>query len=102
MIELLFDHVFDLSGSKISEGEGEDAYCYRGEACLTKESVEDFSSKSVGSCSGFSLDKSEGNSERATGDTYKRYIRIYKPVSTVWKNKYTSKLEYLLFPGFWQ
>ena len=39
MLELLFDDEFDICGSKISEGEGEDAYYYRGEACLTKESV---------------------------------------------------------------
>ena len=39
-----------------------------GEACSTKELVEDFGSKSVSSSSGFSLDESEGNSERATGD----------------------------------
>ena len=71
MIELLFDDEFGLSSSEINEGEGEDSYCYRGEACLTKESV-DFGSKSVSSSSGFSLDKSEGNSERATGDTFKR------------------------------
>ena len=57
VIELLLDDEFSLSGSKISEEEGEDAYCYRGEACLTKESVEDFRSKSVSSSSGFSLDK---------------------------------------------
>ena len=36
MIELLFDNEFGLSGSEISEEEGEDAYCYRGEACSTK------------------------------------------------------------------
>ena len=41
--ELLFDDGLGLSGSKISEGEGEHTYCYRGEACLTKES-EDFGS----------------------------------------------------------
>ena len=34
---------------------GEDAYCYRGEACLTKESVEDFGSKPVSSFSCFFL-----------------------------------------------
>ena len=62
MLELLFDDEFGICGSKVSEGEGEDAYYYRGEACLTKESVEDFRSKSVSSSSGFSLDKSEGNS----------------------------------------
>ena len=38
-----------------TENQGEDAYCYRGEACLTKESVEDFGSISVSSSSGFSL-----------------------------------------------
>ena len=69
MIELLFDDEFGLSGSEISEEEGEDAYCYRGEACSTKESVDDIGSKLVSSSSGFSLDESEGNSERATGDT---------------------------------
>ena len=36
----------------------------RGEACLTKESVEDFGSKSVSSLSGFFMDESEGNSWR--------------------------------------
>ena len=46
------------------------------------ESVEDFGSKSV------ILDESEGNSERSTGDTYKRYIRLYKLDSTVRKYKY--------------
>ena len=45
MIELLFDDEFGLSSSETSEEEGEDAYCYRGEASLTKESVEDFRSK---------------------------------------------------------
>ena len=74
MIELLFDLEFGLSGSEICGAEGEDAYYYRGEACLTKESVEDFGSRSVSSSSGFSLDKSEGNSERVTADTLKRYI----------------------------
>ena len=73
MIELLFDNEFHLSGSEISEEEGEDTYCYRGEVCsTTKESVEDFGSKKVSSYSSFSLDESEGNSERVTGDTYKR------------------------------
>ena len=67
----LFDNEFGLSGSEISEEEGEATYCYRGESCLTKESVENFRSKSVSSSSGFSLDESEGNSERATGDTFK-------------------------------
>ena len=57
-----------LSGS---EEEGKDAFCYRG-ACLTKVSVKDFGRKSVSSSSGFSLDESEGNSERATGGTLKR------------------------------
>ena len=42
------------------------------------------SSKSVSSFSGFPLDKSEGNSEKATGDTFK---------------KYSSKLD-TKFPGF--
>ena len=65
MIELLFDNDFGLSGSEIKS---EDAYCYRGEACLTKELVEHFRSKPV-SYSGFSLDESEGSSERGTGDT---------------------------------
>ena len=32
---------------------------------------------------GFSLDESEGNGEGATGDTFKRWIRLYKLVSTV-------------------
>ena len=68
----LFDDKFGLSCSDISEEEGEDTYCYRVEACLTKESVEDFGSISVSSSSGFPLDESEGNSERATGDTFKR------------------------------
>ena len=31
--------------------------------------VEDFGSKSISSCSEFSLDESEGNSERAIGGT---------------------------------
>ena len=43
MTELLFDCEFVLSGSEISEEEGEDTYCHREEACLTKESVEDSS-----------------------------------------------------------
>ena len=43
-MELLFDDEFGLFGSELSEGEGEDAYCYREEACLTKELVEDFRS----------------------------------------------------------
>ena len=60
-------------------------------ACLTKESVEDVGSKLDSNSSGFSLD---GNSDRGTGDTFKRQIRLYKPVSTVWKYKYSSKLEY--------
>ena len=47
MIELLFDDEFDLSGGEISEEEGEDTYCYNGEACSTKESIEDFGKKSV-------------------------------------------------------
>ena len=34
------------------------SYYYRGEACLTKELVEDFGSKLVSSSSGFSLDES--------------------------------------------
>ena len=76
MIELLFDDEFGLSGSEINEEDGKDTYCYGGEACMTKESVEDFGSKFVNSSSGFSLDKSEGNSDRATGDTLKRY-RLY-------------------------
>ena len=70
-IELLFDDEFGLSGSEISEEEGEDSYCYRGEAHLTKESVEDFGSKPVSSSSGFSLDDSDGNCERGTGSTFK-------------------------------
>ena len=45
-------------------------FSYREEACST-ESVEDLGSKSVSSYSGFSLDESDGNSERATGDTFK-------------------------------
>ena len=40
------------SGSEISKEEGEDAYCYRGEACLTKEFVQEFGSKPVSSSSG--------------------------------------------------
>ena len=71
-IELLFDDEFSLSGSELSEGGGKDAHCYRGEACSTKESLEDFRSKSVSSSSGFSLDESECNNERAAGDTFKR------------------------------
>ena len=70
MIELLFDNEFCLSSSEISEEHGEDAYCYRGDACLTKESVEDFRIKSVSSSS--PLAESEGNSERATGDAFNR------------------------------
>ena len=71
-IELLFDNEFGLLGNEISDQEGEGAYSNRGQACSTKESVEDFGSKSVSNSSGFSLDESEGNSERATGDTFKR------------------------------
>ena len=92
VIELLFDVEFDLSGSEICGAEGEDTYYYRGEACLTKESVEDFGSRSVSSSSGFSLDKSEGNSERVTADTY--FEEVYKQDSAVWKYKHYSKLEY--------
>ena len=66
-----FDDRFGLSCSYVSEEEGEDAYCHRVEACLTKESVEDFGSISVSSSSSFSLDELEGNSERRT-DTFKR------------------------------
>ena len=66
-----FDDEFGLSCSYISEEEGEDTYCHRVEACLTKESVEDFGSILVSSSSGFSLDEPEGNSERPT-DTFKR------------------------------
>ena len=73
MVELLlFDNEFGLSGSEISKEEGKDACCYIEEASLTKEAVEDFESKSVSSSSGFSVDKSENNSERAAGDTFKR------------------------------
>ena len=39
---------------------------------MTKETVEDFGSKSISSSSGFSRDKSEGNCERGTGDTFKK------------------------------
>ena len=42
MIELLFGDEFGLSGSEISEEKGKEAYCYRGEGCLTKELVEEF------------------------------------------------------------
>ena len=31
------------------------------------------------------LKRAEGNSERATGDTFKKEIRLYKPVSTFMK-----------------
>ena len=45
MIEVLFHDGFGLSGSEISEEEGGGmAYCYRGEASLTKVSVEAFGS----------------------------------------------------------
>ena len=64
---------------------------------MTKETVEDFGSKSISSSSGFSRDKSEGNCERGTGDTFKKYIRLYKPVRNY---KYTSRLEYYLSRGF--
>ena len=39
MIELLFDDEISLSDGETSN---EDTYCDRREACLTKESVEDF------------------------------------------------------------
>ena len=65
---MIFDNEFSLSGSEVCEEEGEDSY-YRGEASLIKESVEDFGSKSV-SCFRLLSDKSEGNSERATGDNF--------------------------------
>ena len=39
---------------------------------MTKKLVENFGSKLVSSSSGSSLDESEGNSERATGYTFKR------------------------------
>ena len=44
-MELLFDAEFGLSDGEISEEEGEDAYCYKGKACLTKELVEDLVSR---------------------------------------------------------
>ena len=45
---------------------------YGGEACVTKESVEDFRSKSVSTqFFGLLSDESEGNSEGATGNTFK-------------------------------
>ena len=44
VIELLFDDEVCLSDSEIRKEEGKNAYYYRGEACLTKELVEDFSS----------------------------------------------------------
>ena len=68
----LHDDEFGLSDGEISEEEGKDGYCYRGEACLTKVSVEDFGSKLVSNSSGFYLDESEGNSEGANGDTFNR------------------------------
>ena len=61
--ELLFNDEFSLSDGEISEEEDKDTYCYRGEACLTKESVKDFKSSDS---SGFSLDESEGKSKGAT------------------------------------
>ena len=52
----------------------EDAYCYRGEACLIKESVEKWEGKLVSDSSGFSLDESGSKSKRATRNTFKRQI----------------------------
>ena len=49
------------------------------ENCPTKKSVEDFGSKMVSNSSGFSLDESEANSERATENGG----RLYKAVGTV-------------------
>ena len=37
MTKLLLDNEFGLPYSEISEEDGGDAYCYGGEACLTKE-----------------------------------------------------------------
>ena len=48
---------------EISEKEGKNTYCYRAEACLTNESIEDFGTKLVSISSGFSLDEPKGNSE---------------------------------------
>ena len=59
--------ISSVCDGEISEEEGEDAYCYRGEAGLTKELVDDFGSELVSN----SLDKSEGNSEGTTEDIFK-------------------------------
>ena len=37
----MYSMMSSASESEISEEEGEDAYCYRGKACLTKESLKD-------------------------------------------------------------
>ena len=92
-IELLFDDEFGLC-SEINIEEGQDAYCYRGEACSTKELVEDFGRKSV-SCSGFSLDESDGNSERAT-----YFQEIDKAILTSLEAQILFKTRVLTFPRF--
>ena len=76
-----------LVSSEISEEEGEDAYCYTGEACLTGIG-RGLRSKSVSSSSGSSPDESEGNSERATGDTFKWCIDqlVWKFLNTFLRN----------------
>ena len=42
VVVVIVDDNFSLSYGETTEKEGEDAYCYRGEACLTKELIEDF------------------------------------------------------------
>ena len=92
-IGLLFDDEFGLC-NEINEEEGQDAYCYRGEACSTKELVEDFGSKSV-SYSGFSLDESDGNSERAT-----YFQEVDKAILTSLEVQIFFKTRILTFPRF--
>ena len=65
------------------EEEGKDIYCYIGDVCLTNKSVENFGRKVVRYFSGISLDESEGNTEKATRNSFKWYIRLYKPVNMV-------------------
>ena len=62
-VDLLFDDEFGLSDGVGSEEEGEEVYCYLGEASLTKESVGSLGSAISGECSGSSRDHSEGESE---------------------------------------
>ena len=50
--------------------------------------MEDFGSKSISSSSGFSLDESEGNSERATGDEV--LLQHTQPLTVATEKLYTD------------